>query len=98
MSEPKRVLTLHLKGEYWRQIRNGDKTHEYRLCTPRNCRLLEGKEFDRVNLWLGYPPGEQIDKLLIRGCGGVTRTTITHEHFGPDKVEVFDIKLTKIES
>jgi len=103
MSE-KRILTLHLKGKWWEQIRDGEKHNELRRCdVPQNKRSLENsdgtlREYDEVHLWIGYPPKAETHKLLIRGFGGVTKTVITHEHFGPDPVEVFDIKLTEIES
>ncbi len=88
-----RILTLHLCRKWWEQIRDGAKKNEYRLCSPRNATLLERRGYDEVHLWLGYPAKTETDKRLIRKFCVVTRTTITHEHFGPDPVEVFDIKL-----
>lgn len=94
MGDP-RVLTLHLKRKWWEQICDGLKDNELRRCSPRNVKLLEGKQYDEVHLWLGYPKKTEADKRLIRKCGAIVRRTVTHQEFGDEPVEVFDIGLEK---
>ena len=89
-----RTLTLPLKREYFDAIRAGTKPEEYRLCTPFWRKRLEGREFDRVVLTLGYPARNDHGRRLVRAWRGFTIKTITHPHFGRDPVEVFAIDVS----
>ena len=96
----KKILTIHLKREYWERIHDGRKKYEYRLATRywRNRILrLDGSilKYDLVHLLLGYPKSDDRSKLLVRKCGEITRRTITHKEFGPDPVEVFKIDVSE---
>jgi hypothetical protein len=88
-----RPLTLRLKGEHWRAIRSGEKTHEYRLVSKWD-KQIQGKSFSEVRLWWGYPPRTDTTKLLIRKWQGAEKQLITHPEFGPEPVEVFAIDVT----
>lgn len=91
MTDRERVLTLPLKGVYFREIRDGAKPYEYRLATPFWTKRLAGREYDSIELTLGYPPRGDEERRLTRSWRGCERQTITHPHFGPDPVEVFAI-------
>lgn len=91
MSAADRVLHLPLKAVYFREIRDGVKPFEYRLATPFWTKRLAGREYDRIELTLGYPPRADESRRMTRSWRGVQRQTITHPHFGPDPVEVFAI-------
>lgn len=91
-------LNLPLRREYFEQIRDGEKTEEYRLHNEYwRKRLYEDsdqgnrKEFDRIVLTLGYPSRDDHERRLIRPWRGFTVKTITHPHFGPDPVQVYAI-------
>lgn len=90
-----KTLTLPLKREYFDAIQAGTKAEEYRLCTPFWRKRLEGREFDRVVLTLGYPARHDHDRRLVRAWRGFTIKTITHPHFGPDPVQVFAIDVSE---
>ena len=90
------VLFLNLKGEYFDQIKSGEKKWEYRLYNDFwKKRLLNGcrfKEWDKIVIRRGYPKAGDTDKeiLRVKRCS-VHIETITHKHFGPDPVKVFAI-------
>lgn len=88
-----KVLTLPLKAEYFNQIKAGTKTEEFRLRTPFWKKRLEGKTFDVIALTLGYPKRGDADRWLYCSWQGCVIKTITHEHFGPNPVEVFAINV-----
>lgn len=88
-----RTLTLSLKREYFEAIRDGIKWEEFRRCTPYWRKRLEGKQFDLIELTLGYPARGDHERRLVRLWRGFTIKTITHPHFGPDPVEVFAIRV-----
>jgi ASC-1-like (ASCH) protein len=85
-----RNLVLHLKSCYFRQIKDGTKAFEYRLAKPYWAKRLIGQKYDRVIFWDAYKPGGP-DTLIDRPYRGFSQQMITHEHFGPDPVEVFAI-------
>lgn len=84
-------LLLRLKATYFDQIAAGTKTEEYRKTTDYWVKRLEGKTFDRIILTKGYPPAHDASRHLVLPWRGFRRTTITHEHFGAEPVEVFAI-------
>lgn len=86
-----RTLTLPLKAIYFHQIKSGEKTEEYRLCTPYWARRLVGREYDQIVLTLGYPKADNADRHLIRPWRGFTIKTLQHSHFGADPVTVYAI-------
>jgi hypothetical protein len=86
-------LVLHLKRVYFEEIKAGTKTEEYRKVTEHWIKRIERRTYDRVVLLLGYPARGDESKRIVRPWRGYTRKIITHEHFGPDPVEVFAIRL-----
>ncbi|PRC92623.1 ASCH domain-containing protein [Solimicrobium silvestre] len=86
-------LYLNLKGEYFDQIKSGEKTHEFRLASTWKKRL-EGKAFDLIVIRRGYPKAGDKSKELIRVWHGYELKQITHPHFGNDPVLVYAIDVT----
>jgi hypothetical protein len=90
-----RILTLRLTAGWWNQIREGSKTEELRLASPFYLRMLVGREYDEVHLWLGYPPKTDTSKLMrFRWRGPVRHLHMQHPHFGPAPVNLLGIDLT----
>lgn len=87
------TLTLPVKGIYFDQIKAGTKPEEFRLCTPYWRKRLEGRTYDQVTITWGYPARDDTERRLTFPWRGFTVKTITHEHFGPEPVEVFAIKV-----
>lgn len=90
-----RTLTLPLKAIYFNQIKSGEKTEEYRLCTDYWAKRLVGREYDRIVLTLGYPKANDTERRLVLPWRGFTTKTIKHHHFGLHPVTVFAINVGK---
>lgn len=90
-------LHLHVRSEYFAQIKAGKKREEYRLhkavWVSRLVEFPSGKarEFDGIVIYNAYRPGS--DNRIEFPWRGWTLKGITHPHFGPDEVTVFAIKL-----
>jgi len=92
-----RTLTLPMLGQYFDQIRSGEKLEEFRLASPFWRKRLAGRPYDRIVLTRGYPKGGGVEgetRLTRKWRGAVTRE-ITHPHFGPAPVTVFAIDVTE---
>lgn len=87
------TLIIPIKGVYFDQIASGVKPHEYRLRNAYWAKRLEGRSYDRIVLTRGYPKGGGIEGVtrLTRQWKGFTASTIQHEHFGPEPVEIYAI-------
>jgi hypothetical protein len=93
MSRPRpRILRLPMQREYFEQVRDGVKLEEYRLRSSAHWRQrLEGREYDEIELTLGYPGRGDAHRILRRPWRGYTVKTITHPLFGDAPVEVYAI-------
>lgn len=88
-----KTLHLNLKATYFDQVGDGSKPFEYRLITPYWEKRLVGRQYDRILVKKGYPPKGDATRILERPWRGVEIHTITHEHFGPNPVRVFAIRV-----
>ncbi|MCK9570288.1 hypothetical protein M0R72_15185 [Candidatus Pacearchaeota archaeon] len=65
-----RILTLHLKEEYFRLIASGTKTEEYREATHYWRQRLQGKPFDAIEVCNAYPRrGDDNNRIWFRWTG-----------------------------
>jgi hypothetical protein len=87
-------LVLHLKSCYFREVASGAKQIEYRLANAYWNKQIVGQQYDRVVIWNAFKPYNS-ETVIVFPWRGYERTVITHEHFGPDPVEVFAIKLER---
>ena len=95
-------LHLHVKTEYFEDIKRGEKTEEYRLYNDYWIQRL-GEDYgelgqvsaiyDNVVIHNAYKSGD--DNRLTFPWRGWTLKTITHPHFGSEPVTIFAIKLEK---
>lgn len=83
-------LHLNLKGEFFDAIRDGTKTHEYRLAATWLPRL-QGKDFERVILKRGYPRAGDLERTLVRPWRGYTIETRVVPTYGDIPVTVLAI-------
>lgn len=91
------TLYLPLKRVYFEQIASGEKTHEFRLVTPHWRKRLVGRKYDKIVITCGYPKRGDSGRTLVRKWMGEPEIqTITHEHFGPEPVEVFAIDVREV--
>lgn len=90
MSEQK-ILHLNVKGEYFDQIKSGEKVQEFRLYNDYWRKRLETEDYDLVLIKKGYPKRDDWDRIEARPYRGYQIKEITHPHFGNDPVEVFAI-------
>lgn len=86
------MLTLHLKTQYFDQIKAGTKTVEYRLKTPYWEKRLRTPH-THVEICKGYPKRGDQTRRLLKCIKYVLVETITHPEFGDLPVEVFAIYL-----
>ena len=86
-------LILPLRAEFFNAIKAGTKVEEFRRRTRYWSTRIEGKTFDRVVLTLGYPARDDHERRLVLPWRGVRLTTIQHQLFGPEPVEVYAIQV-----
>lgn len=86
-------LHLHVKTEYFEQIKRGEKTEEYLIYNEYWCRrlLLRRIAYEGIAIHNAYESGEE--NRLTFPWRGFEIKEITHPHFGPEPVTVFAIKL-----
>jgi hypothetical protein len=88
-------LVLHVKKEYFDQIKSGEKTEEYRPRTIAFVSFLLDKKPDQVIICSGYPKLTDRNRVLLFPWNGCEEKTIVHKEFGPDPIHVVAIKLSK---
>lgn len=89
----KRRLVLAVKRRWWDDIQAGIKDKEYREDTPYWRKRLEGREYDEVEITLGYPRRDDASHRRVFPWNGFTKELLTHEHFGNVEKTVFAINL-----
>lgn len=88
-----KTLHLNLKAQYFDAIKAGTKLYEFRLRSRFWRKIIEGKDFDRVLVKCGYPARDDANRIMEFPWRGFEIQKITHEHFGPEEVEVFAIRV-----
>ena len=83
-------LQLAVNGEYFDQMKQGEKTEEYRLVNPY---CIHGKDYDRLIITRGYPKRDDMSKRIDIPYDGYEIKVIKHPHFGDKPVKVFAIKV-----
>lgn len=87
------ILTLAVKGVYFGQMVAGVKPFEYRLRTPYWTKRLVGRTYTHVCVTYGYPAADNAERRLVVPWQGYEEQVLQHEHFGPEPVEVFAIRI-----
>lgn len=76
------MLTFHLKTKYYRQIYDGEKTHEYRPCTDHwDVRISKLKAGDEIQFKLGYTSEGVVATVVFINSVHVLRIPIANELF-----------------
>lgn len=86
-------LQLAVNGEYFDQMKSGEKVEEYRLVNDFWNKRIMFREYDRLIITRGYPKRDDQSKRIDIPYDGYEVKMITHPHFGPDPVKVFAIKV-----
>ncbi|ELH6290402.1 ASCH domain-containing protein [Enterobacter hormaechei] len=86
-------LQLAVNGEYFDQMKRGEKVEEYRLVNGFWNKRIMFREYDRLIITRGYPKRGDASKRIDIPYNGYEVKVITHPHFGPDPVKVFAIKV-----
>lgn len=86
-------LQLAVNGEYFDQMKSGEKTEEYRLVISFWSKRILARNYDRLIITRGYPKRDDASKRIDVPYAGYEVKVITHPHFGPDPVKVFAIKV-----
>lgn len=82
-------LHLHVKTKYFNEIKNGEKSYEYRLCNDYWSKRIIARDYVSLIIYNAYKPGSE-NRIVMR-YRGYKRMTITHPHFGPLPVVVYGI-------
>jgi hypothetical protein len=90
-----KVLHLNLERRFFDAIAAGTKPFEYRKATPYWKKRIVGKDFDEIHLMLGYPSRDDESRILRRRWAGYTVEKIKHQIFGPRRVNVLAIDVSK---
>lgn len=86
-------LQLAVNGEYFDQMKSGEKKFEYRLLNDYWRKRLVNREYDRLIITRGYPRADDSGRRIDVPYQGYKVQSIIHKHFGPDPVNVFAIKV-----
>lgn len=86
-----RKLQLAVNGEYFDQMKCGNKKFEYRLVNEYWKKRLVGREYDLLIITKGYPCADDKERRIEMPYHGYEMQTITHKHFGDEPVDVFAI-------
>lgn len=86
-------LQLAVKGEYFDQMKSGEKTEEYRLVNDYWKKRLINRKYERLIITKGYPRRDDSSRRIDVPYEGCAIKEITHPHFGEDPVVVFAIKV-----
>ena len=92
-----KTLYLPLKREYFEAIKSGKKLEEYRLYNAYWRRRIEGKEFDRLVLTLGYPSRDDSSRHIVRPWLGYKIKMIDNYLGSNVSVKVFVIEVIRRE-
>lgn len=84
-------LVLHLKKEFFDQIKSGKKKMEFRLRTRYWEKRLINRQYDTIRLMCGYPKHDDLDNQIVCRFQGYRPMVIKHKHFGKTPVRVFGI-------
>jgi len=86
-------LILNVRERWFRDIESGIKTEEYRELKPYWAKRLEGKEYDRVIIKLGYPKKEDKGKQIIFPWNGYYIKHVISDEWNGEEKSVFAIQL-----
>lgn len=84
-------LQLAVNGEYFDQMKSGEKKFEYRLLNDYWRKRLINREYDRLIITKGYPKKDDESRRIDMKYKGYEIKKIIHPHFGSESVDVFAI-------
>jgi hypothetical protein len=87
-------LFLHVRKEYFDQIKSGEKKEEYRLVKPYWIERLN-RNYDGIYIFRGYPKSDDwsSENFTRFPWRGFETKMIKHKEFGDHLVQVFAIEL-----
>jgi hypothetical protein len=86
-------LILHLRKEYFDQVKSGEKMREYREVSEYWTKRLGLGDIDKIIVYCGYPKKDDEDRILVFPWNGYTLTSVLHKEFGPEPIFAYAIKL-----
>jgi len=88
-----RTLQIAVRKKWFDLIKSGEKTEEYRETTEYWKKRLEGKDYDKLVITLGYPKKTDLSRRMEFPYRGYYERSIISEEFGGEPVPVFAIRL-----
>lgn len=89
-------LQIALNSQYFDEIKSGEKTEEFRLCTDYWEKRLVDREYEYLILTKGYPKKDDVIRKMHFKYDGYAIKEITHPHFGKKPVLVYAIRINKV--
>lgn len=86
-------INIAVRREYFEQIKAGTKRYEFRLANEYWRKRLEGREYDKIIITLGYPKRHDETRRMVFEWGGCFKKLHQHKEFGKEEVEVYAIPL-----
>lgn len=74
-----KILTLHLKAEWYNLISSGIKTEDYRVIKSYWTKRLVGKAYDAVSVVYGYTNRRMLFEYLGYHIGKANPTMVRHK-------------------
>ncbi|MDK9790127.1 ASCH domain-containing protein [Vibrio sp. D431a] len=90
-----KILHLNLKKQYFEDIRDKTKSHEFRLYNDYWKKRLEGRDYDEIHIKMGYPKSDDYSRIVVRPYLGFEVKTIVHEFFDNVPTKVFAIRVNE---
>lgn len=89
-------LFLHVRSEYFDQIKSGEKKEEYRAIKPYWTERLN-RNYDGIYIFRGYPKKEfwSSENFMLFPWRRFETKAITHKEFGDTPIQVYVIPLVR---
>lgn len=85
---------MHVKGQYFEEIKSGKKPEEYRIYNTYWYARLNKKIFDEVHVLKGYPKKTDLTRKIVFPWNGYRIKQFVHKEFAEQPVIVYAIKLS----
>jgi len=88
-----KIIHLHVKREYWQQVKDKKKVKEYRIIKPYWTKRLKKliPNHDLIYYYKGYPRVRNKGNCMVFRYKGYVEEIIKHKEFGDKPVNVYSI-------
>jgi ASC-1-like (ASCH) protein len=91
----KKVLHLHVKKQYFDEVKSGKKRSEYRIVCDYWKKQIEGMQFDLIAYHFAYPKKDDLTATIYLKWNGYEKGYVRHPHFGRETKFVYIIDVSE---